>query len=32
MMFYDKATPETLPENAIIDFRLEFAKDKFTDK
>ncbi|MCM1235043.1 MAG: carboxylesterase family protein, partial [Ruminococcus flavefaciens] len=30
MKFYDKATPELLPECPIIDFRLAFGKEKLT--
>jgi len=30
MKFCDVSTPETLPKNPVIDFRLDFAKEKFT--
>ncbi len=32
MKFYDKATPEILNECSVLDFRLEFGKEKMTEK
>ena len=32
MKFYDKATPEILKECPVLDFRLEFGKEKMTEK